>query len=240
MSEHRNIEIHPAEDVGEPNSEYLHLWGGTTDVWVQNYYSPDYGKNDFKDNGDDTITDRATGLAWMKTDSGHLKAGPKADGGLNWEQALEWAENLEFAGHDDWRLPTRLELHSMVTHDHCRPAVDGEAFPDTPGGFRSPFWSSTSHFQGAEGLMQFAIGFHPSILRPMKDILFDEKIAGSFHFTPGQAYEGVADNGNRSSVHWDLVCIQRPDYGGGEIRFDGKLIRKNGKFLPKSLAKLNP
>ena len=73
----------------------------------------------------------------------------------------------------------------------------------------------------------------------MRDILFDEKIAGSFHFTPGQAYEGVADNGNRSQVHWDMVCIQRPDYGGGEIWFDGKLIRKSGQFIPKSLAALN-
>ena len=68
----------------------------------------------------------------------------------------------------------------------------------------------------------------------MRDILFDEKIAGSFHFTPGQAYED-ADNGNRSQVHWDMVNIQRPDYGGGEIYFDGKLIRQNGEFLPKSL-----
>ncbi len=73
----------------------------------------------------------------------------------------------------------------------------------------------------------------------MKDILFDEKIAGSFHFTPGQAYES-ADNGNRSQIHWDMVCIQRPDFGGGEIRFDGKLIRKDGLFVLPELAGLNP
>lgn len=93
---------------------------------------------------------------------------------------------------------------------------------------------------GARYVGEFAIGFNNAIKHPMGDILFDEKIGGSFHFTPGQAYEGVADNGNRSSVHWDLVCIQRPDYGGGEIWFDDKLIRKNGKFIPKGLAKLNP
>lgn len=91
---------------------------------------------------------------------------------------------------------------------------------------------------GARYIGEFAIGFNPEIKEPMRDILFDEKIAGSFHFTPGQAYE-VADNGNRSSVHWDLVNIQRPDYGGGEIHFDGKLIRKNGQFLPKALLPLN-
>src|SRR5256886_13336076 len=72
----------------------------------------------------------------------------------------------------------------------------------------------------------------------MRDILFDEKIAGSFHLTPGQAYE-EADNGNRSQVHWDMVSIQRPEYGGGEIYFDGKLIRRDGEFLPKQLRSLN-
>jgi aminopeptidase len=92
---------------------------------------------------------------------------------------------------------------------------------------------------GARYIGEFALGFNPHILQPMRDILFDEKIAGSFHFTPGQAYDGVG-NGNKSQVHWDMVCIQRPDYGGGEIRFDGKLIRKDGVFLPKSLHKLNP
>ena len=92
---------------------------------------------------------------------------------------------------------------------------------------------------GARFIGEFAIGFNPRILHPMRDILFDEKICGSFHFTPGQAYE-EADNGNRSQVHWDMVNIQRKDYGGGEIRFDGKLIRKDGLFVPKALQALNP
>jgi aminopeptidase len=92
---------------------------------------------------------------------------------------------------------------------------------------------------GARYVGEFAIGFNREIREPMRDILFDEKIAGSFHFTPGQAYEGIADNGNRSQVHWDLVNIQRPDYGGGEIRFDGKVIRKDGKFTLPELKKLN-
>ena len=77
------------------------------------------------------------------------------------------------------------------------------------------------------------------ILKPMKDILFDEKIAGSLHFTPGRAYE-TADNGNRSEIHWDLVLIQRPEYGGGTIEFDGEVIRKDGMFVPKDLHGLNP
>lgn len=93
--------------------------------------------------------------------------------------------------------------------------------------------------EGARYIGEFAIGFNPHILEPMRDILFDEKIAGSFHFTPGQAYE-EADNGNRSQVHWDMVQIQRPEYGGGEIWFDGELIRKDGLFVPEDLHALNP
>ncbi len=92
---------------------------------------------------------------------------------------------------------------------------------------------------GARYVGEFALGFNPYIENPMCDILFDEKIAGSLHFTPGQAYE-IADNGNRSAVHWDMVLIQRPEWGGGEIWFDDELIRKNGMFLPKDLKALNP
>ena len=92
---------------------------------------------------------------------------------------------------------------------------------------------------GARFIGEFALGVNPYILKPMYDILFDEKIAGSFHFTPGQAYENC-DNTNRSQVHWDMVCIQRPEYGGGEIWFDDELIRKDGIFTDPELAILNP
>ena len=92
---------------------------------------------------------------------------------------------------------------------------------------------------GSRRIGEFALGYNPHILTPMKDILFDEKIAGSFHFTPGQAYDAPG-NGNQSQIHWDMVCIQRPDFGGGEIRFDGKLVRKDGLFVPPELQGLNP
>ncbi len=92
---------------------------------------------------------------------------------------------------------------------------------------------------GARYIGEFSLGFNPYIQNPMCDILFDEKIAGSLHFTPGQAYEDC-DNGNRSAVHWDMVLIQRPEWGGGEIWFDDVLIRKNGLFVPKDLKPLNP
>ncbi|GAB2702520.1 aminopeptidase [Paenibacillus thermoaerophilus] len=93
--------------------------------------------------------------------------------------------------------------------------------------------------EGARYIGEFSLGFNPYILHPMKDILFDEKIAGSLHFTPGQAYEDT-DNGNRSAVHWDMVLIQRPEYGGGEVWFDDKLIRKDGRFVIPELEGLNP
>ncbi|MFD3269004.1 aminopeptidase [Paenibacillus dendritiformis] len=93
--------------------------------------------------------------------------------------------------------------------------------------------------EGARHIGEFAIGVNPYILHPMKDTLFDEKIAGSIHFTPGQAYE-TADNGNRSSIHWDLVLIQRPEYGGGEMYFDDVLVRKDGLFVIPELECLNP
>lgn len=93
--------------------------------------------------------------------------------------------------------------------------------------------------EGARYFGEFAIGVNPFVMHPMKDILFDEKICGSFHLTPGQAY-GDADNGNRSAIHWDLVTVQREDYGGGEIWFDDVLIRKDGRFVIDGLQPLNP
>ena len=93
--------------------------------------------------------------------------------------------------------------------------------------------------EGARYIGEFAIGVNPYIELPVGDTLFDEKIKGSFHFTPGGAIE-EADNGNRSSIHWDIVNIQRPEFGSGEIWFDNVLIRKDGIFVLKELEALNP
>lgn len=93
--------------------------------------------------------------------------------------------------------------------------------------------------EGARYIGEFSLGFNPYITKAMRDPLFDEKIAGSLHFTPGQAYE-TADNGNDSKIHWDLVMVQTPEFGGGEIYFDGELIRKDGRFVPVDLQGLNP
>ncbi|MFA5467919.1 MAG: aminopeptidase [Sphaerochaetaceae bacterium] len=92
--------------------------------------------------------------------------------------------------------------------------------------------------EGARYFGEFALGCNPQINFAMDNILFDEKIAGSIHFTPGNAYEDC-DNGNRSAVHWDLVQIQTPQFGGGEIWMDGVLIRKDGRFVHASFVDLN-
>jgi hypothetical protein len=114
-----------------------------------------YGTNDFKDNGDGTVTDNATGLMWMKADSGHLRAGENKDGKLNWQQALEWAEHLDYAGYGDWRLPNTKELHSLVDYSRCPDATNSAAinpvFKVTPitneGGQTDypSYWTGTSH-----------------------------------------------------------------------------------------------
>ena len=93
--------------------------------------------------------------------------------------------------------------------------------------------------EGAHYVGEFAIGVNPYVTRAMNNILFDEKIMGSFHFTPGACYDDCS-NGNHSALHWDLVCIQTPEYGGGEIWFDDVLIRKDGRFVLPELECLNP
>ena len=92
---------------------------------------------------------------------------------------------------------------------------------------------------GAKYVGEFAIGVNPFIVTPMNNTLFDEKIMGSFHFTPGACYD-ECNNGNKSALHWDLVAIQTPEYGGGEMYFDGVLVRKDGRFVLPELAVLNP
>ncbi|MDR1789925.1 MAG: aminopeptidase [Opitutaceae bacterium] len=139
-------------------------------------------------------------------------------------------------GHVQFNAPT---VYLGTSFDNIRLAFKKGRVVEATGSNTKRLNEILDSDAGARFIGEFALGFNPHILEPMRDILFDEKIAGSFHFTPGQAYE-QAGNGNKSQIHWDMVCIQRPEYGGGEIRFDGKLIRKDGLFVPKPLQKLNP
>lgn len=131
-------------------------------------------------------------------------------------------------------------LHFGKTFEDVRLVFDEGRIVDASAGKMTEELNSILDFdEGARYVGEFSLGFNPYILHPIKDTLFDEKIAGSLHFTPGNAYE-TADNGNRSQIHWDLVLVQRADYGGGEIYFDGQLIRKDGRFVVPELEGLNP
>lgn len=93
--------------------------------------------------------------------------------------------------------------------------------------------------QGARYIGEFSLGFNPLIKKEIGNILFDEKMKGSFHLTPGKCYKR-SNNGNDSQIHWDLVCCQLEEFGGGQIYFDDVLIRDNGIFVLKELECLNP
>ncbi len=103
--------------------------------------NPAYGINDFEDNGDSTITDHATGLMWQQGDSG---------AGMDWSNALAYAENLELAGYKDWRLPNAKELQSIVDYTRSpqttqTPAIDITLFD----AHEAYYWTSTTHRDGA-------------------------------------------------------------------------------------------
>ena len=138
-------------------------------------------------------------------------------------------------GHVTFNAPT---IYQGTSFDNIRLDFRDGKVVEATGNHSKKLNEILDSDAGARYVGEFSLGCNPRILHPMRDILFDEKIAGSFHFTPGQAYE-EADNGNRSQVHWDMVCIQRPEYGGGEVYFDGKLVRRDGKFLAKQLRSLN-
>jgi aminopeptidase len=138
-------------------------------------------------------------------------------------------------GHITFNAPT---IYQSIAFDGIRLGFRGGKIVEATCNQTQKLNKILDSDPGARYVGEFSLGFNPYVLEPMRDILFDEKIAGSFHFTPGQAYE-EADNTNRSQVHWDMVNIQRPSYGGGEIYFDGKLIRRDGEFLQKQLRSLN-
>ncbi len=140
-------------------------------------------------------------------------------------------------GHVRFNAPT---IYQGASFDGVRLEFrDGKVVKaDCAGGDAEKLGRILDADDGARFVGEWSIGCNPRILKPMRDILFDEKIAGSFHLTPGNAYD-EADNGNRSKIHWDLVQIQRPEYGGGTIAFDGVPIRVDGRFVIDDLKPLD-
>ena len=130
-------------------------------------------------------------------------------------------------------------LYQGVTHENMRLTFKNGKIVKAEGNHEALLNEIFDTDEGARYIGEFAIGVNPWITTPMKDTLFDEKIAGSFHFTPGNCYD-EAPNGNKSAIHWDLVCIQTEEWGGGEMYFDDELVRKNGRFIPEELQGLNP
>ncbi len=130
-------------------------------------------------------------------------------------------------------------LYQGLTHENVRLVFKQGKIVEATGNLTQALNDILDTDEGARYIGEFAIGVNPFIAAPMKDTLFDEKIRGSFHFTPGNSYDD-APNGNKSAVHWDMVCIQRPEYGGGEMWFGDVLVRKDGLFVPEALHALNP
>lgn len=130
-------------------------------------------------------------------------------------------------------------IYQGVTHENVRLVFQEGKIVEASSSNTKHLTEVLDTDEGARYVGEFAIGFNPYITRPMKDILFDEKIDGSIHLTPGNAYD-EADNGNRSQVHWDLVLLMREQDGGGEIYFDDRLVRKDGRFVVPELEALNP
>ncbi len=130
-------------------------------------------------------------------------------------------------------------IYRGTTHNDVRLVFRDGKIVEAPAVRREKLNEVFDTDAGARYVGEFAIGFNPYCTKPMKDILFDEKIAGSIHFTPGRCYD-EASNGNKSAIHWDLVMRQTPEVGGGEIWFDEKLVRKDGRFVVKELRGLNP
>ena len=115
---------------------------------------------------------------------------------------------------------------------------DGKIVEADCDGDAGPLNAILDSDEGARYIGEWSLGCNNAVRRPMLDTLFDEKIGGSLHFTPGNAYDS-ADNENRSQIHWDIVLIQTADHGGGEVWFDGECIRRDGFFLPDDLQPLN-
>lgn len=229
-----------------PNPSFAQLAGMSTECFEQFYFDVctlDYAKMSGAMDGLKALMDRTdrvriTGPGTDLSFSIRGVGGVKCDGRMN------------IPDGEVYTAPVRDSVNGTITFNTPTP-YDGFVFENVSLTFEhGRIVQATANDsqrlnrildtdEGARYIGEFSLGFNPHIKHPMKDILFDEKIDGSFHFTPGQCYDN-AYNGNQSSVHWDMVCIQRPDYGGGEIWFDDRMIRKDGRFVAPELEQLNP
>jgi len=163
----------------------------------------------------------------------------KCDGGRNIPDGEVYTAPVKDSVNGVIQYNTKSRQGGVVLDKIRFEVKDGKIVEATCEGDRSKLEDALNIDEGARYFGEFALGVNPYITSPMLDTLFDEKISGSFHLTPGNAYE-AAFNGNKSAQHWDIVLIQTPEWGGGEIWFDGKLVRKDGLFVIPELEGLNP
>ena len=220
--------------------------GMSTEAFEDHYFNVcnlDYGK---MSRAMDHLVDRL-----KKTDKVHIVGeGTDLRFSIKGQPAIKCAGEVNIPDGEVFTAPLRESVNGVLTYN--TPSLyHGRTFENIrlvfkDGKIVEATGSDTKRINeifdtdsGARYIGEFAIGVNPYITSAIKDTLFDEKIAGSFHFTPGNCYDDCP-NGNKSAIHWDLVCIQTPEYGGGEMYFDGELVRKNGLFVTEDLTCLNP
>ncbi len=163
----------------------------------------------------------------------------KCDGHLNIPDGELFTAPVKASVNGTVRFNTRTLFEGTVFDAIALTFRNGKVVKAEAGGRTERLNSILDRDPGARYLGEFAFGFNPYVTEPLLDTLFDEKIDGSFHMALGNSYDD-APNGNKSAIHWDIVQIQRKEHGGGEILFDGRLIRKDGLFVQKELKGLNP
>ena len=229
-----------------PNPSMAQLAGKSQEAFEDFFFDVctlDYGK---MSKAMDALVDRMN-----RTDKVRL-VGPGTDLTFSIKDipAIKCAGECNIPDGEVYTAPVKESMNGVISYNTCSEeqgfTYDNIRFEIKKGKIVKATANDTERInalldtdEGARYFGEFAIGVNPYVLEPMKDTLFDEKICGSFHLTPGMAYED-ADNGNKSAVHWDLVMIQREEYGGGEIWFDDELIRKDGLFVTDDLKFLNP
>lgn len=230
-----------------PNGAMSQLSGMSTEAFEDFYFNVctlDYSK---MDRAMDALKD-----LMEKTDKVRITAGNGTDltFSIKGIPAIKCAGEMNIPDGEVYTAPVKdsvngviqynaPSIQSGIKHENVRLTFKNGKIVEETGNYPELLHKIFDTDEGARYVGEFAIGVNPYVTKPMGDILFDEKIAGSIHFTPGASYDD-APNGNSSAVHWDLVLIQTPEYGGGEIWFDDVLIRKDGLFVLPSLAGLNP
>ncbi|WP_345994042.1 DUF1566 domain-containing protein [Sulfurimonas sp. HSL-1716] len=188
----------------------------------------EYGKNVFTDNGDGTLTDESTGLMWTMQDS--AKA-------MNWKEALRYAQNLKYAGYNDWRLPNAKELQYIVDYTRSPDTTDSPAisplFKLTPivneAGQKDYgyYWTSTTHLDGPKKYTQAAYVSFGRAIGKMRGRVMDVHGAGAQRSDPKEGtatFHGPQGDAIRSKNY--VLCVR----GGVYKTFSGSHTPEKDRY----------